>query len=161
MMLNTQQPLYYEGFGILILNLQTFSSVSKCFKSSLHRDLMRIFYLFQLTRAVMILWKSFWNQVSSSKIFKIAIFFFFIPPFSPIFRCIIIIWCSRPQQSKRKTRWCDLKCFWWGGFYHTKNEMLCIICMYTVQYTHSYYTKISWNKENAMSSCIILRLLFG
>lgn len=38
MMLNTQQPLYYEGFGILILNLQTFSSVSKCFKSSLHRD---------------------------------------------------------------------------------------------------------------------------
>lgn len=55
MMLNTQQPLYYEGFGILILNLQTFSSVSKCFKSILHRDLMRIFHLFQLTRAVMIL----------------------------------------------------------------------------------------------------------
>lgn len=92
---------------------------------------MKNFYLFQLTRAVMILWKSFWNQVSSSKIFKIAIFFFFIPPFSPIFRCIIIIWCSRPQQSKRKTRWCDLKCFWWGGFYHTKNEILCIICMYS------------------------------
>lgn len=76
MMLNTQQPLYYDGFGILILNLETFSSVSKCIKSFLHCDLMKNFHLFQLTRAVMILWKSFWNQVSFSKMFKNALFKF-------------------------------------------------------------------------------------
>lgn len=29
MMSNTQQPLYYDGFGIVILNLKTFTSVSK------------------------------------------------------------------------------------------------------------------------------------
>lgn len=76
MMSNTQQPIYYDGFGILILNLQTFSSVSKCFKSILHCDLMTNLYLFQLTRAVMILYKSFWFQVSSSEIFENARFNF-------------------------------------------------------------------------------------
>lgn len=35
MISNTQKPLYYDGFGIVILNLQTFTSVSVSIETNL------------------------------------------------------------------------------------------------------------------------------
>lgn len=49
---DTQQPLYYHGFGIALLNLETFSKVHINIIISQPFEMLLTFFLFQSVRAV-------------------------------------------------------------------------------------------------------------
>lgn len=42
-MTNAQRPLYYHGFGFIIMNMGTFTQVNSCIDFATYKDLDRLF----------------------------------------------------------------------------------------------------------------------